>query len=375
MVPLPQRRGARVALWALIALQCVALGGGAAHAPSMSPRAAKFSAAEKLLSAARRGRIVELRTSLQLGVDANSANAHDRRTALHEAAQSGHVRVAHALLEAGANIDAAMAGGGTALTIAARQGHIAMVELLIAQEADIDIALSDATTALDLAAIHGHVAVVRKLLASGAQTEPTRPGPSRVGVHSLPIYAAAQRGHVGVVDTLLEANATVNVNEHAGGTPLWIAAANGHADVVRSLISAGADIDLARPSHGDTPLHVAASEGHVPAVFVLLGGGASRIIAAADFSSPADAAMENGHVGIAHLIRFGADRLDKVPFIADADTMTAVAGGGDIDLMRVLLAWESLVEIKRLPREISMPSQDDGFCARFEPWDIDTPDR
>jgi ankyrin repeat protein len=368
------RRGARLALWALIALLCVALGSGAAHPPSLSPRAAKFSAAEKLFSAARRGRIADLNTSLQLGVDVNSANVRDGRTALHEAAQSGHVGVAHALLEAGANIDLAMARGGTALTIAASQGHIAMVELLVAREADIDIAASDGTTALDFAAMHGHVAVVRKLLASGAQTEPTRPGPSRVGVRSLPIYAAAQQGHVGVVDALLEANAAVNVNEHAGGTPIWIAAANGHADVVRALISAGADIDLARPSGGDTPLHVAAAEGHVPAVFVLLGGGASRTVAAADFSSPAEAAMDNGHVGIAHLIRFGADRLNKVPFIADADTMTAVAGGGDIDLMRVLLAWQSLVEMKRLPQELSLPSHHDGLCARFENWDIDTPD-
>ena len=354
-----------------------------------------------MLAAARAGRLDEVIKLLDASTVAY-AHPWDGRTALHEAAQRGHTAVAAVLLRGGAKAEASTLppSARTPLMVAAFKGHVAVVELLLKHD-DVDVNRADSagTTPLDSAAKRGHVAVVAALLGAGARTEPTRAGPSTSAPATLPIYSAAQRGHVGVVEKLIAAGALINEREDSrrygdNGTPLWIASANGHANAIHALLSAGADPNIVRATFGDTPLHIAASEGHVAAVFMLLGGGASPLIAANDFSSPRDKALAMGHVGIARLLEFAVDETHKnmqsgitttssaqptsspssstaaeephrfvvTVDIAGIDTIVEAVRRGDDTLVEILLSFESLADLKHLPRVLTSPT--DQLCAR-----------
>merc|ERR1712187_455769 len=66
-------------------------------------------------------------------------------------------------------------------------------------------------------------------------------------------------GHGLVVDELLKANATVDIERDDGGTPLLFAAQFGHAEIVTKLLEAGADKDHVA-KNGATAIKLAAQE-------------------------------------------------------------------------------------------------------------------
>lgn len=84
--------------------------------------------------AAQNGRDMALRRLLEAGVPANAAYAD--APLLITAVNSGKLKVAAALLEAGADVNAADAEGNTPLLHAVVNGNFAMVKLLLEQGAD-----------------------------------------------------------------------------------------------------------------------------------------------------------------------------------------------------------------------------------------------
>lgn len=70
--------------------------------------------------------------------DPDQANASDRATALHVAAQCAHAEIAEVLLEAKAQVNVAHNGGSTALHYAARRGAAELVALLLSAGAEKD---------------------------------------------------------------------------------------------------------------------------------------------------------------------------------------------------------------------------------------------
>lgn len=164
---------------------------------------------ERLLAAARDGRVEVVRTLLQEGADVNAARG-DGLTALHLAAEGGHEAVADALVAAGAAVDA-----GT------RIGRY---------------------TPLHVAARGGHDAIVARLLEAGA-------GPNAAtmdsGVTALHLAAAASDGRA-TVTALLDRGADPNAREgSAGQTPLIFAAAANRAAAVTALLAGDADPGIA----------------------------------------------------------------------------------------------------------------------------------
>ncbi|MDH3467883.1 MAG: ankyrin repeat domain-containing protein [Gammaproteobacteria bacterium] len=78
------------------------------------------------------------------------------------AAIVGHVEVAKALLESGANVDAKTNDSRTALMLAAKNGQIEIVELLLKHHADVSLESDDGETAISLS--NGHEIINKMLL-------------------------------------------------------------------------------------------------------------------------------------------------------------------------------------------------------------------
>jgi uncharacterized protein len=109
------------------------------------------------------------RALVAAGAPASQATANDMRvTPLNSAAAAGARDVAAVLLEAGADPDAAQAGGYTPLHSAGANGDTALVELLLAHGADPARTADDGRTPGDFAAERGHPDVAERLRAARA---------------------------------------------------------------------------------------------------------------------------------------------------------------------------------------------------------------
>jgi len=160
---------------------------------------------------------------------------------------------------------------GNDLLEAARTGDAAAVRALLQTGAEVNAARGDGITALHLAAEHGHAEVVRTLLDAGAALERG----TRIG-HYTPLHLAARGGHGEVVALLLDAGAdplAATTNSHATALHLAAAAVGGQR-AVAALLDHGADPDAREASAGQTPLIFAAAANRAEAIAVLLNEGA-----------------------------------------------------------------------------------------------------
>jgi ankyrin repeat protein len=155
---------------------------------------------------------------------------------------------------------------------------------------DPNAATKDGHTALSLAAKHGHVEVVRCLHQFGAN-------PSTSAYFKIPFFKsftsggetglisgqftsigfASFFGHTDTVNALLELGVSANELSDDSFTPLYIAADRGHLEVCRSLIDAGADVNY---SYVTSVLMNTAGLGRVDIVRLLVSRGATCSAAA-----------------------------------------------------------------------------------------------
>ena len=232
---------------------------------------------------------------------------------IHRAAFGGDRAEVQRLLLEGASVDEVEPiRGRTALFLAAQNGHNAVVEALIGwtedevvdddyldEPADIFLADLSGATPLYVAALYGHADVVQTLIgyAWDAYRQEVRRllttaipedfvdleelyGEGREGGYT-PLHIAAERGHVRVVEMLLEDFADrgdpegVTLTDSDNSTPLWLAASEGHVRVVEMLL----EVDVPQYTDtgiewintgGFTPLGIAAHRGHVAVVDRLL---------------------------------------------------------------------------------------------------------
>ncbi len=167
------------------------------------------------------------------------------------------------LLAKGADVNAQNGRGKTALIEAAESGHSKALQLLIAHRATVNVADNSGETALMYATWNGHISIVRELLDKGADVNTQ----NRDGWTAL--INAAVNGHTGIVEALLEAGANVNARSHDGKTALMAAAWNGHTDIVQALLGSGSDVN-AKDVDDWTALIYAVWNNHARIVQVLV---------------------------------------------------------------------------------------------------------
>lgn len=200
-------------------------------------------------------------------------------TPLHRASLVGDLKAVRSLIAAGARVndrvedgfseDASVLQGDTALHLAAAGGFTPVVEALLDAGADVNAANGIGQTGLHNAVWEGQRDVVKLLLKRGARTDIQ-------SVDGTPLFCAAVNGDAEAAALLLAAGAEPDARNSDGDTPLHGAAESGSVEIIRSLLGRGADVN-ASADRGSTPLSIATMQGHAEACRVLLGAGAPRL--------------------------------------------------------------------------------------------------
>ncbi|KAJ2953216.1 hypothetical protein O0L34_g793 [Tuta absoluta] len=201
------------------------------------------------------------------GADVNAGLSE--RSPLHYAVLSNAHDVVSALLEAGACPDTPQVFTETPLHVAASLGLATCTKLLLDAGADVRAAMgAGRTTALHLAAEDGHAECAQLLLDHGAQMD----WPNHKG--QTPLHLAALAHSVEVVELLVSRRADVRARDVDGRTPLHGSIVRGAraCEVAKLLLSSGADPNAA-DNFGYTSLHIAALNEFSACVLLLLDYG------------------------------------------------------------------------------------------------------
>jgi tetratricopeptide (TPR) repeat protein len=138
--------------------------------------------------------------------------------------------VVRVLLDAKADVNAALDNGSTALMAAAQKGATDIVAALLGAGADPKAKSATAGTALMEAAYSGHAESVRLLLKAGSDIEAT----TSAGLTA--VMGAALGGHTEAAAALLDAGARTDVKDAKGWTALTHARASANPATVRLLL-------------------------------------------------------------------------------------------------------------------------------------------
>ena len=122
------------------------------------------------------------------------------------------------------------------------------------------------------AAGRGDLAVVEKLLGEGVEVD------QRARNAETPLIAAALAGETATAEVLIVHGADIMAHNKGGLTPLHAAAYSGSVEVARLLLDHGAEIENRDNVSGASPLIVAAEENRVAVAELLIARGADLSI-------------------------------------------------------------------------------------------------
>jgi ankyrin repeat protein len=261
---------------------------------------------------------------------ANVNNVNLGKTPLHTAAELGRTEIANALIEGGADPNAATSSIDEddsripVLHVSVREGCIPMMSLLISKGANVNAnMMPERSTALHL-----------------ASTEP------------CDIFSAA------VVQVLLRAGAKPNTKNRGGQTPVGEAARRGNTAVVAALLAAGANPRTIHVEH--TPLVYAAEVGHTAVVEILIEALSApsgltgferddeKEQDRVEFASSLTHAAQKDHVGVTEVIVKAMVRLGlsvDTPGKCGSSALLIAVSAGHTAIVEILIASGSDVRV------------------------------
>ncbi|KAF4531765.1 hypothetical protein B566_EDAN017133 [Ephemera danica] len=131
---------------------------------------------------------------------------------------------------------------------------------------------------------------------------------------ALPVMCAAEAGHAGCLELLLDRGADVNCLGREGRRPMFYAVRAGSAECVELLASRGSPVDHITKDGSRTTLYLeqACQAGYGDIVRILLQRGAmSGMTMAEEESTPLNLAVAEGHPScVKWLLLYGADRAE-----------------------------------------------------------------
>lgn len=140
------------------------------------------------------------------------------------------------LLQRGFDVNAVNPAGEHGLLLAFREPHLKVAHALMAwPKVTAESRSKQDESPLMLAALHGLLAECQTLIQLGADVN--KPG-------WTPLHYAATKGHLAVMNLLLEEHAYIDAASPNGTTPLMMAAHYGTVSAVKLLLEADADPSL-----------------------------------------------------------------------------------------------------------------------------------
>lgn len=320
-----------------------------------------------LIEAVRSGREAAVRALLSAGASAEGTDAEGYPPLFHAVVAPGAQGIVDALLGAGADAAAAVAGRCrpgrlTALHLVAYMGLPSGADTaraLLAAGASARAVAQHARTALHLASASaggGGAAVARVLCEEGGADVDARDASGYT-----PLHYAARRGRLEAMDVLRRAGASLLARDASLWSPLHHAAALNQAGAVRALTGWCCTLHRAaalraRDAHRRTPLHLAVAHGARDAVAALCEPLGVLLLLARDARrhTPLSLAVESGDVAM-------------VAYLASKGAPVSAAGVGPVPLVWGAVrdgAWDMvrlLTSLGAPVRRIAAPEGADGL--------------
>ena len=270
------------------------------------------------------GKLEIVRLLLEHGAEVNERDK-DHSTPLHIACHHGTLETVRLLLDHGAEVNAETVDGEKPLFFLSYGEHrsqedgVRVAHLLLERGADINTRCNDHSTLLHAASYSGNVEIARLLLDRGADPEANAEGDrGDKPLHQVSVgkYKFPEDG-VRVAQLLLERGANVNTRRNDDQTPLHVASYFRNVEIVCLFLDHGADPEAnAEGSVGEKPLHrvsygdseYGSQENGVRVTQVLLERGADVSTRRNDQWTPLHVASHLGEFGIVQvLIDHGAE--------------------------------------------------------------------
>ncbi|CAL8279501.1 unnamed protein product [Merluccius merluccius] len=238
---------------------------------------------KQLYTSAKQAELKKVVLMLVDGIDPNfKMEAHNKRTPLHAAAETGHEEICHMLVQAGANLDMCDEDQRTPLMEACEGNHVETARYLLRAGASATHKDVEGFTCLHLAAKSGHYKVVEYLLS----TQLIDINCQDDGGWTAMIWATEYK-HLDQVKLLLSKGADVSIRDKEENICLHWAAFSGSVEISELLIKAHGELH-ALNIHGDSPLHIAARENRVECVTLFLSQGADVYMRNREGETPLD---------------------------------------------------------------------------------------
>lgn len=188
---------------------------------------------------------------------------------LVEAAGAGDHPLADCLFQGGASLGECDNKGNTALHLAAQEGHLGMVDWLLTCQIDVSIENNAGDTAVSLAVDRQHTAIALSLLRLDTVQKDQQ---IRTYIKQLLMSVVGMDDEV-QLKCLIEAGINIQERLMDGNTALHFAAERGCTKVVGRLCQHGVPVGL-KNDQGSSALHLAAQHGRSAVVSQLLSYGA-----------------------------------------------------------------------------------------------------